>query len=965
MTNQKFTPAKIIFTFFAILTVSTHLFGQGPELWGMTSRGRSSDAGVIFKTDIDGTGQVVNHEFFKYMGQTPEGSVTEATNGKLYGMTSSGGVSNSGVLFEYDPVTEKYNIKVDFDGTNTGRSPLGDVIQASNGKLYGMTRFGGANNRGVIFEFDLLSNDISIKVDFDGTNNGGNPIGTLLEASNGKLYGMTVSGGVNNLGVLFEYDLVTENLTKLLDFDGSATGNSSVGSLIEVGNGLLYGLTTQGGANNQGVLFEYEISTDTYTKKHDFDGTNTGALPVGSLIEVGGGVLYGMTRQGGLNNFGVIFEYDPATSTLVNKFDFNNVTSGSRPRGTLIEAADGSLYGMTSQGGANNDGVIFEFETSTTTYSKHHEFDGDSGSLPLGSLCEASNGKLYGMTSEGGLGISNAGAFFEFDINSHSFAKLFNFDEALLGKRPLGSLTVTSEGRLFGMTNSGGEYNAGTIFEYHRGSETYTVVKDFERVIDGSFPKGALIEASSGSLYGMTNSGGANSGGVLFEFDPSNGTYTNHIDFDGTNTGDFPTGSLMKASDGKLYGVTSQGGVDNKGVLFQFDPATNVFTNLYEFSGTANGQGPVGELVEGSNGVFYGMTRFGGANSRGVIFEYDLSTDTYTKKLDFDGANNGNNPEGSLIKASNGKLYGMATRGGVNDKGVLFEFDIATDTYTKHLDFDEANKGALPYGSLVETSNGLLYGLTGFGGINSDGVLFEFDPSTNTYSKKLDFENKSSGYYPEGNLIELPPCESSSNLTLTACVSFTVPSGDETYTTSGIYNDTIPNELGCDSIMTIDLTITPVDISIINNSPTLTANASGSTFRWLDCDSAFDFMLGETDQDFVASSNGNYAVEVTQNGCTDTSACQVVANVGLDHNNLSNTIQLFPNPTSGSFTIEVNKEYGNINVLVQDALGKEIFVRSFSASESLTVNLKQDKGVYFVHLSSANGLNEVRRVVVH
>ena len=144
-----------------------------------------------------------------------------------------------------------------------------------------------------------------------------------------------------------------------------------------------------------------------------------------------------------------------------------------------------------------------------------------------------------------------------------------------------------------------------------------------------------------------------------------------------------------------------------------------------------------------------------------MLFEYDTTTDIYTVKFEFDNVYNptnpfsfsGKNPLGSLIQSTNGKLYGMTIYGGTSNIGVVFEFDPVTDTYSKKLDFDGSN-GKNPEGSLMQASNGNLYGMTRYGGTDNVGVIFEFDSATDTYSKKLDF-NYYNGFGPLGGLIEI------------------------------------------------------------------------------------------------------------------------------------------------------------------------------------------------------------------
>ena len=159
---------------------------------------------------------------------------------------------------------------------------------------------------------------------------------------------------------------------------------------------------------------------------------------------------------------------------------------------------------------------------------------------------------------------------------------------------------------------------------------TYKKLKNFI-IHRGYHPLGSLIQASDGKLYGMTSEGSSNVGCYL-SFDPSSATYTKLEDFDNTN-GSQPDGSLIQASDGKLYGMTFYGGTSNVGVIFSFDPSSSIYTKLKDFDNT-NGGSPLGSLMQASDGKFYGMTTGGGSNGEGVIFSFDPSA-TYTKAEGF------------------------------------------------------------------------------------------------------------------------------------------------------------------------------------------------------------------------------------------------------------------------------------------------------------------------------------------
>ena len=164
---------------------------------------------------------------------------------------------------------------------------------------------------------------------------------------------------------------------------------------------MLYGTTTQGGAYSYGVLFQYNISTATYVDKFDFANGN-GSSPLASLMQASDGMLYGITNQGGANCYGVLFQYNTSSSTYIDKFDFAG-TSGGSPNGSLIQAADGMFYGMTSQGGTNNIGVIYQYNPSSSTYLDKLDFAlAANGRYPGGDLFQASDGWLYGMAQYGG-----------------------------------------------------------------------------------------------------------------------------------------------------------------------------------------------------------------------------------------------------------------------------------------------------------------------------------------------------------------------------------------------------------------------------------------------------------------------------------------------------------------------------------------------------------------------------------
>lgn len=188
----------------------------------------------------------------------------------------------------------------------------------------------------------------------------------------------------------------------------------------------------------------------------------------------------------------------------------------------------------------------------------------------------------------------------------------------------------------------------------------------------------------------------------------------------------------------------------------------------------------------------------------------------------------------------------------------------------------------------------------------------------------------------------------------TACFEYTWIDGN-TYTTS---NNTATHTIvggaanGCDSVVTLNLTINTVDVSVTANDPQITANAVGAAYVWLDCDDNYSVITGETGQMFTASANGNYAVSVTENGCTDTSACTPITTVGIEDFDMFGEVAVYPNPTNGLVNIDLGTFTG-ASVQVIDLNGKVVYTAN-NASGLFTFELNQAPGIYMVEVRIEN-----------
>lgn len=234
---------------------------------------------------------------------------------------------------------------------------------------------------------------------------------------------------------------------------------------------------------------------------------------------------------------------------------------------------------------------------------------------------------------------------------------------------------------------------------------------------------------------------------------------------------------------------------------------------------------------------------------------------------------------------------------------------------------------------------------------------------TNTYS--------TSGAYSDVLTSILTGCDSTVNtnltvmnalastLTETACESFTLNS--QTYTSSGTYLQTLSGTLGCDSTVTLNLTINNVNSTATQNGVSLSANSAGATYQWIDCDNGNSVIAGATSQTYVASQNGDYAVIVTANGCSDTSACMTVNSAGIEDAYVS-TLSVYPNPSNGVFTIDFGKIVAELQLELVDLSGKVLQATKIVDKGSIQLTIEEPKGVYFLRIAQDDRVETIRLI---
>jgi uncharacterized repeat protein (TIGR03803 family) len=291
-----------------------------------------------------------------------------------------------------------------------GITPNGGLVRGKDGELYGTTNFGGGSNfGGTVFKI-TTSGAFTTLYNFCSQTNcadGEHPFAGLVLASNGNFYGTTTSGGAHGFGTIFSITPAGV-LTTLYNFCSQTNctdGEFVQEALIQASNGKLYGMTALGGANNAGTVFAITL-TGTFTTLHSF-AYKDGSFPNAGLVQASSESLIGATGGGGTRNDGTIFEITLAGSlkTLYNFCASKYCADGAGPFAMLLRGRNGNFYGTTADGGANSRGTVFEITPSgklTTLYSFCSQASCADGANPVTGLAQAANGDLYGMAQEGG-----------------------------------------------------------------------------------------------------------------------------------------------------------------------------------------------------------------------------------------------------------------------------------------------------------------------------------------------------------------------------------------------------------------------------------------------------------------------------------------------------------------------------------------------------------------------------------
>jgi uncharacterized repeat protein (TIGR03803 family) len=399
-------------------------------------------------------------------GIYPASSVSQGLDGNFYGTTPYGGATNGGIVFKVTPngaLTTLYSFCLQTNCPD-GNLPYAGLVLGTDGTFYGTTRNGGASGVncplgecGTVFKI-TPAGVLTTLHSFTGNDDGSSPYATLIQGTDGNLYGTAQLGGAYGYGTLFR---ITPNglVTTLHQFEGS-DGDDPTGALLQATDGNFYGTTGLGGSENDGVVFRI-TPNGTFTRLYSFcslSGCTDGSEPVGGLIQGSDGDLYGTTFEGGAvlcheESCGTVFSITlQGTLTTLHSFDRDD---GAYPYDPLIQATDGNFCGTTSEGGNSNHcfdfgcGTVFEI-TPAGTLTTLHSFDSAAGSSSVGGLLQGTDGDFYGTAQTGG--IDQDGTVFGLSVGLGPFVQslpsfgIVGANIGILGTNLTGAISVTFNG---------------------------------------------------------------------------------------------------------------------------------------------------------------------------------------------------------------------------------------------------------------------------------------------------------------------------------------------------------------------------------------------------------------------------------------------------------------------------------------------------------------------------------------
>ncbi len=686
----------------------------------------------------------------------PGGGSSRGTDGRLYGTASNGGADGAGTLYAVNPDGTGFALLYNFTGGNDGASPWARLLQGADGRLYGVANGGGPDNFGTVFAVNLDGSGFTTLYSFTDGNDGAYPATSLIQGTDGQLYGTASGGGPSGVGTVFSVSPTGLGFATIHNFTGGNDGANPNGVLIQRADGKLYGTATGGGLNGNGTAFAMNIDGTGFNTLYSFTGGNDGGSPDAGFIQKADGLLYGTATFGGVNSDGTVFAVSPAGTGFTALYGFTGGNDGANPYDALILGTDGRLYGTTNSGGGNGDGTVFAISNQNVFAGNNATLTvAATGDAPLSYQWQFNGANIAGATSAT-LTLTNVDAS---KAGSYTVV-VTNPGGSVTGTAATLTVTIPPPPATPAFSPAAGTYTNVQLVTISSASVSPATAIYY--TTDGSTPTTAsTLYTGPISLSAITtlsaigvNTGGSSpvtSGIYTIEsvavpaFSPAAGTYTGAQTVTMTSATSGATiryttdGSIPSETSGTVYtgpfivndttllrAIAYETGLVDSSLasgLYAIGSPAFALNDLVSFTGS-NAFLFAG-LVQGSDGNFYGTTQQGGTNSIGTVFRM-TPAGVLTTLVSFTGAN-GSNPQTSLVLGSDGNFYGTTNYGGSAGDGTVFRMTPA-GVLTTLVSFTGAN-GSSPQASLVLGSDGNFYGTTSYGGSAGDGTVFQMTPA--------------------------------------------------------------------------------------------------------------------------------------------------------------------------------------------------------------------------------------------
>ncbi len=495
------------------------------------------------------------------------------------------------------------------------------------------------------------------------------------------------------------------------------------GHVVRDAGGWIWGTAGAGGNYGLGLIYKMRPDGSEWQEVVSFNGIAgkpLGTYPRGGVMMAADGALWGTTLQGGAKNQGTLYRYDPHTEELVTMVEFHDVGS---PFVVPALAPDGQLWGTTA-------GCVYRLNPVTHELATVFKFTGRTGAHPgeraQGELVADGLGFLWGVTEAGGA--DNCGVLYKINLASGESTTVVQFtgkDGASIGDGPIAGLTLASDGFLWGTTKSGGAADRGTVFKVNVSSGVFAAVAEFRGRADddpGAGPETMLAADDAGHFWGTTCGGGASGHGTVFKLDAQTGRLSSVVSFTGLEgevLGGPAHGHLFNDGSGGFIGACDNGGA--VGTLFRVDIKTGRYSqliNICDLAKTAEGQDLRGTLAAGTGDWLWGVCGAGGAHLCGSVYKFNAVTNELVTVADLSGLTGparGRYPIAGLVSDGQGSLWGTTFNGGAADLGTVFKIDEGTGAFTTVAECQQPWTGGLaagPASTLVPDGKGGLWGTT-------------------------------------------------------------------------------------------------------------------------------------------------------------------------------------------------------------------------------------------------------------